>query len=120
MSEHLLFLQAAGSDFGSAHDLADAISEAIRAPHDEQVDGNIYHFRHPNLTINNGFPPRRPVLHPDRIAERLERAGCKGPEGLLVALAAHATIASPVGEVDVGWIASVAARIGDEDLLRET
>jgi hypothetical protein len=39
---------------------------------------------------------------------------------LLVALAAHATIASPLGEVDVDWIASAAARVGDEDLLRET
>jgi alkylhydroperoxidase family enzyme len=39
---------------------------------------------------------------------------------LLVALASHATIASPVTDVDVDWIASAAARIGDEDLLRET
>jgi hypothetical protein len=39
---------------------------------------------------------------------------------LLVALAAHATVASPLGDVDVDWIASAAARIGDEDLLLET
>jgi hypothetical protein len=37
---------------------------------------------------------------------------------LLVSLAAHATIASPL-EVDVDWITSAAARIGDEDLLLE-
>lgn len=67
----------------------------------------------------NGFGPRRTVPHPERIAERVERAGCKGPEGLLVTLAAHATIASPLGELDVAWIASAAARVGDEDLLLE-
>jgi hypothetical protein len=38
---------------------------------------------------------------------------------LLVALAVHATIASPVNDVDVGWIASAVARIGDADLLLE-
>jgi hypothetical protein len=37
-----------------------------------------------------------------------------------VALAAHVTIASPVSDVDVDWIASAAARIGDADLLLET
>lgn len=37
-----------------------------------------------------------------------------------MALAAHATIASPLNEVDLDWIASVAARVGDEDLLLET
>ncbi|MHB1556641.1 MAG: hypothetical protein ACYC61_04060 [Isosphaeraceae bacterium] len=57
--------------------------------------------------------------HPERIAERVERAGCKGPEGLLVTLAAHATIASPLGELDFAWIASAAARVGDEELLLE-
>jgi hypothetical protein len=39
---------------------------------------------------------------------------------LLVAIAAHATLASPVADLDVDWIASAAARIGDEDLLLET
>jgi hypothetical protein len=38
---------------------------------------------------------------------------------LLVALAAHATIASTLRDVDVAWIASAAARIGNADLLRE-
>ena len=46
--------------------------------------------------VNNGFAPRRRGQDPERIAERVERAGCKGPESLLVALAAHATIASPL------------------------
>jgi alkylhydroperoxidase family enzyme len=58
-------------------------------------------------------------VHPERIAERVERAGCKRPESLLVALAAHATIAAPLGDVDVAWIASAAAHIGDADLLLE-
>ena len=66
------------------------------------------------------LPPTFRGLHPERIAERVERAGCRGPESLLVALAAHATIASPLSEVDVDWIASAAARIGDEDLLLES
>jgi hypothetical protein len=39
---------------------------------------------------------------------------------LLVALAAHATISAPVTHLDVDWIASAAARIGDADLLLET
>ncbi len=39
---------------------------------------------------------------------------------MLIALAAHATIASPVTHLDVDWIASAAARIGDADLLLET
>jgi hypothetical protein len=58
-------------------------------------------------------------VHPERIAERVERAGCKGSERLLVALAAHATIAAPLSEVDLDWVASAAVRIGDEDLLLE-
>jgi hypothetical protein len=41
-------------------------------------------------------------------------------ESLLVAMAAHATIASPFKDVDVDWIASAAARVGDENLLLET
>ena len=120
MSEHLLFLQAAGSDFGRSHDLVDAIAEAIRVPHDEQKSDDICILKYHNSSNNTGLSPGRPGLHPERIAERVERAGCKGPESLLVALAAHATIASPLGEVDVDWIASAAARIGDADLLLET
>jgi hypothetical protein len=52
--------------------------------------------------------------------ERVERAGCQGPESLLVALATHATIASPLSDLDMDWIASAADRIGDADLLLET
>ena len=37
-----------------------------------------------------------------------------------MALAVHATVASPVRDVDVDWIATAAARIGDADLLLET
>ena len=37
-----------------------------------------------------------------------------------MALAAHATIASPVRDVDIDWVASAAAHIGDADLLLET
>ncbi len=50
----------------------------------------------------------------------MERAGCKGAESLLIALAAHATIAAPVTHLDVDWIASAADRVGDTDLLLET
>src|SRR5215468_9278232 len=116
MSEHLLFLQAAGSDFVTAHDLVAAVAEAIRAPHDEPAPGDM---RHHNSNIGNGFAPRRRGVDPERIAERVERAGCKSPESLLVALAAHATIAAPLRDVDVAWIASASARIGDADLLLE-
>jgi hypothetical protein len=120
MSEHLLFLQAAGSDYRRAHDLVDAVAEAIRAPFDEEPRGDSRTNGHHDSSINNGCGPRRPRLDPERIAERVERAGCKGPESLLVALAAHATSASPLSDVDVEWIASAAARIGDSDLLLET
>lgn len=36
-----------------------------------------------------------------------------------MALATHATLASPLGAADFDWIASAASRIGDEDLLIE-
>jgi alkylhydroperoxidase family enzyme len=58
-------------------------------------------------------------VDPERIAERVERAGCKSHESLLVAMAAHATIASPLTDVDSAWTASAANRIGDADLLLE-
>lgn len=58
-------------------------------------------------------------MDPERIAERIERAGYSRSESLLVALAAHATVASPV-DLDVEWIASAASRVGDTDLLLET
>lgn len=120
MSEHLLFLQAAGSDFGSAHELVEAVSEVIRASHDEPTAGTVPPARHHNASGNPGFAPRRPRPHPERIAERLERAGFQAPESLLVALAVHLTLASRSSDVDVDWVASVAARVGDEGLLLET
>lgn len=58
-------------------------------------------------------------MNPERIADGVERAGFKSPDSLLVALAAHVTLASPLRDADVAWIASAAARIGDADLLRE-
>jgi alkylhydroperoxidase family enzyme len=70
--------------------------------------------------MNNACARRRPGLHPERIAKLVERAGYTSTESLLVALAAYATVASPATDVDVDWIASAAARIGDADLLRET
>jgi hypothetical protein len=94
--------------------------EAIRAPHDEEPPVELERFTNYKPSVNNGFAPGRRRLDPERIAQRVERAGCKGTEGLLVALAAHATIASPLGDVDVDWIGSAAARIGDEVLLLET
>jgi alkylhydroperoxidase family enzyme len=100
--------------------LVDAVAAAIRAPHDEQASGDIRILANHNLSINIGFAPGRPVLDPERIAQRVERAGCKGSESLLVALAAHATLAAPVTHLDVDWIASAAARVGDADLLLET
>ena len=99
--------------------MVDAVTEAIRSPHDGPVTGDIRILAHQNLSINNGFAPVRPVVDPERIAERVERAGCKGSESLLVALAAHATIASPVTHLDVDWIASAAARVGDAELVLE-
>ena len=63
---------------------------------------------------------RRPDLDPERLAARLERAGCEGPESLLVALAVLTTTASPLRDGDVDWIASTASRIPDTDLLLET
>jgi alkylhydroperoxidase family enzyme len=100
--------------------LVDAVAEAIRDPDDEQTPGDIRILRHHNLNRNNGFSSRRKVVDPERIAERVERAGFKSPESLLVALAVHVTVDSPVRDVDVDWIASAAARIGDADLLLET
>lgn len=120
MSEHLLFLQAAGSDYIRAHELVVAVTEAIRGPHEEQANGESRNGKHHNSSKTNGSARKGPAPNPQRIVERLERAGWTGPEGLLVALAVHATVASPVSGVDVDWIASTAARIGNADLLRET
>lgn len=94
------------------------MTEAIQAPHEEQAPGGGLIVRHPKSGIKNGFAQRRLGLDPERIAQRVERAGFTGRESLLVALAAHATIASPF-DVDLAWIASAAARIGNADLVLE-
>lgn len=120
MSEHLLFLQAAGTDFSAAHDLVAAVVETIRAPHDEQAPGDTRFVKHHGPGMNHGTAPRRPGLDPERLAARIERTGYGGAESLLLALAVLATHASPLRDVDADWIASAATRIGDADLLRET
>jgi len=118
----LLFLQAAGSDYTRAHDLVAAITEAVRVSHSEPTHGELApeEFSHHNSIPNHVSAPRRPKLDPERIAQRVERAGYRGPESLLVALAAHATAASPSTGVDAAWLASAAIRVGDADLLLET
>ncbi len=116
MSEHLLFLQAAGSDFDKAHDLVAAVVKAIRAPHGENAPGANGYYS----CTGNGFVPERRGAQPERIAERVEHAGFTRQESVLVALATHATIASPFKDADIAWMASAAARIGDADLLLET
>lgn len=94
------------------------MTEAIRAPHEEQAPGGRLIVSHHKSGIKNGFALGRPRLDPERIAQRVERAGFTSHESLLVAIAAHATIASPF-DVDLAWIASAAARIGDADLVLE-
>lgn len=91
--------------------------EAVRAPHGEQAPGD---NRHQNSCIGNGCAARRRGVDPERIAQRVERAGWKSSESLLVTIAAHATVASPFTDVDIAWIASAAARIEDTNLLVET
>lgn len=87
----------------------------MQAPHDGPAEDRRPH----GSSICNAFAPRRQRVDPERIAERVERAGCTSHESLLVALATHATIAAPFGDVDLAWIASATARIGDADLLLE-
>lgn len=119
MSEHLLFLQAAGSDFGRAHELVDAIAEAIRTSHEEATTGDHRAARHHSRN-NNCCTPKRPGLDPARIADRLEHAGFQNPENLLVAMAAQLTISSPLKGPDISWTTSAAAQIADENLLLES
>ena len=119
MSEHLLFLQAAGTGFSQAHDLVAAVTETIRAPHGDPASPAELKIQQHRASFKNGYLPRRPAADPEALVERLNRAGCDSKESLLVALAVHATIASPT-EVDADWIASVAARVDDAELLLET
>lgn len=97
-----------------------AVTEAVRAPHDERADANTPAVGHHYAGAKNGLAGSRPATDPERIAHRVERAGFTRCESLLVALAAHVTVAAPVVDVDGDWIASAAARIGDADLLLET
>ncbi len=103
-----------------AHELVDAVVEAIRASHDEKISGDIRIDKHYKSNMNNGLASRRRRVDPERIAARLERSGFTSSESLLIALAVNATVASPVREGDVDWTASAAARIDDADLLLET
>lgn len=119
MSEHLLFLQSAGTDFNAAHDLVAAVKETVRASSDEQATEDVRSVRHQNSGNNHGVAARRPALDPERMAERLQQAGCDGHDGLLVALAVLGTNASSVRDEDIDWIASVAARVGNADPLLE-
>lgn len=112
----MLFLQAAGSDFDKAHGLVAAVTEAIRSPHGDHPPGDNGHH---HACPSHGCAAHRPGVDPERIAERVERAGCSIPESLLLALAAHATVASPFREADIAWMVSAKARIGDADLLIE-
>lgn len=116
----MLFLQSAGTDFGTAHDLVAAVTDILRAPHDDQSPADIRSFRPHHPGTNNGSADRRPVLDPVRLAERLQRAGCVGHESSLVALSVLLTTTSSLRDVDLNWISAVASRIGDEDILLET
>ena len=87
-------------------------------PH-ERACGGARAVRYHSSNMNGDPASMRPALDPERLAARLERAGCEGPENLLVALAVLTTTASPLRDVDVEWIASTASRIADTDLLLE-
>jgi alkylhydroperoxidase family enzyme len=102
--------------------LVAAIAEAIQVPTGEPMPGEPAPgvSGHYNSNLKHGFSSRRPRPDPEQIAKRVERAGFEEHESLLVALATHATIASPLTDPDVVWIASAAARVADADLLLET
>lgn len=117
MSEHLLFLQAAGTDFKKAHDLVAAVAEIIQASHGESAHGDPSIVTQHHTGKNNGLASRRPAMHPERIADRLEHAGYDGAENLLVALAVLTTATKPFKGVDVDWITAVSARVGDAAVL---
>lgn len=120
MSEHLLFLQAAGSDFSTAHELVNAVKDVLHASHVEQSVDNVRPVNQQNLGAKREPSGRRAALDTERLAERFERAGFKNSESLLLALGVLGTTASPLADPDVNWIASVATRVGNADLLLET
>ena len=86
----MLFLQSAGTDRASAHELVAAVTEA------------------------------GPTVDPKQLTIRLRAAGFEQYESELVALAVLMTHASSTSELDVEWIGSVANGIGDPNLLLET
>jgi hypothetical protein len=102
-----LFLQAAGSDYSTAHDLVSAVADTIRAAH----------FDQPATEIGDGLAPDRPSAYAEQIASSLQRAGYQGADNLLVTLAVLTTTASSARDVDVDWIAAAAGRVGDTDIL---
>lgn len=118
MSEHLLFLQAAGTDFNQAHELVNAVAQVVQSAR-EQAQSDVRNARHQTSSHNSGPTTRRSVVDPEQLARRLQNAGSDSSESLLVALSVLGTIASPLTESDVDWIASVANRHGNADLLRE-
>ncbi|HET6878531.1 MAG TPA: hypothetical protein VFI31_00060 [Pirellulales bacterium] len=95
-----------------------AVTEAIHASHHEPMSADAHSMgNHPGI---HGVAGKRHRMDPRRIAERVEQSGRKSHESLLVALAAHASLAAPLTDLDRDWIASAAVRIGDENLLLET
>ena len=121
-----MFLQAAGSDFDNAHDLVAAVTEAIQTPHEEQAPdaGHVVRNHHTSADgFATGFAPGHPGLDPERIAG--SDSSCTGGYTDSRKLARGARCgpwrrsASPLADVDVEWIASAAARIGNENLLLE-
>jgi|GEM_PF-7084332 len=117
MSEHLLFLQAAGTDFGTAHELVAAVADIVRAQREEPTSEEKCLLRSPITGLNQGSARS---LDPDRIVDRIARGGCEGTESLIIALSVLTTIASPLRDVDADWIVSIADRIGNENLLLES
>jgi alkylhydroperoxidase family enzyme len=105
MSEHLLFLQSAGSNFSTAHDLVSAVAEA---------------GRHYGSDAGAGPESTRAAVDVERLAVRIERAGYDDTESRLIVLATIATIGSPLTDESLDRFTTVATRIGDTDLLRET
>lgn len=95
-----------------------AVVDAIRAPDEDHEFREIPSVKRHDPRPSCGFAPRRPVRDPEQIARRVERAGYSRDESLLLALAVHATVVSPQ-DLDVDWIASVAARVGDPELIRD-
>lgn len=98
-----MFLQAAGSDYSTAHDLVSAVADTIRAAHFDQPAGG----------TNDGGSARSAAAYAEQISVSLQQAGYGGADNLQVTLAVLTTTAGSAGDVDVDWVASAAGRIGD-------